>query len=191
VTALPAWSMTHSNTPAKPYGGVPHELLWLLIARNMCRNKLVADLHRAKRREAEYYVAAYAQHYRVPVPLVRAVVERESNWRPCAISPKGAAGLMQIMPTTAQRLGVCDRCNIDQNVSGGCPLLGMANSEIPWGFAAGVGRILRREGHCEQAGSRIPKPGGCRLCISHPSHLPALRSKKTEILETTQKRDIR
>ena len=41
-----------------------------------------------KRREAEYYVAAYAQHYRVPVPLVRAVVERESNWRPCAISPK-------------------------------------------------------------------------------------------------------
>ena len=56
--------------------------LWLLIARNMCRNKLGADSQAGpKRREAEYYVAAYAQHYRVPVPLVRAVVERESNWR--------------------------------------------------------------------------------------------------------------
>lgn len=73
----------------------------------------------ATRLEAEYFVAAYAQHYRVPVAFVRAIVERESNWRVCAVSPKGAVGLMQLMPTTAQRLGVRDRCNIDQNVSGG------------------------------------------------------------------------
>ena len=69
--------------------------------------------------EAEYYVVAYAQHYRVPVALVRAIVERESDWQACAVSPKGAAGLMQLMPLTAQRLGVRDRCNVDQNVSGG------------------------------------------------------------------------
>lgn len=69
--------------------------------------------------EAEYYVTAYAQHYRIPVALVEAVVERESNWRSCAISPKGAVGLMQLMPSTAQYLRVRDRCNIDQNVSGG------------------------------------------------------------------------
>jgi len=71
------------------------------------------------RLEAEYYVAAYAQHYRVPVSLVRAIVERESHWQACAVSPKGAAGLMQLMPLTAQRLGVRDRCNIEQSVSGG------------------------------------------------------------------------
>src|ERR1700732_2461584 len=71
------------------------------------------------RLEAEHYIAAYAQHYQVPVALVHAIVERESNWQPCAISPKGAAGLMQLMPLTAQRLGVKDRCNVDQNVSGG------------------------------------------------------------------------
>jgi len=71
------------------------------------------------RREAEYYVVAYAQHYRVPVALVRAIVERESNWQPCAVSPNGAAGLMQLMPRTAQRLGVKDRCDLDQNISGG------------------------------------------------------------------------
>ena len=72
-----------------------------------------------ERSEAEYYIAAYSQHYQVPIPLVRAVVERESNWRSCIISPKGAAGLMQLMPLTAQRLGIRDRCNIDENISGG------------------------------------------------------------------------
>jgi len=71
------------------------------------------------RMEAEHYVTAYAQHYRVPVALVRAIVVRESNWQPCAISPKGASGLMQLMPATAKRLGVANPCNLDQNVSGG------------------------------------------------------------------------
>ena len=55
----------------------------------------------------------------MPVALVRAVVERESSWRVCAVSPEGAVGLMQLMPATAQRLRVRDRCNADQNVSGG------------------------------------------------------------------------
>ncbi len=71
------------------------------------------------RLESEYYVSAYAQHYQVPIALVRAIIQRESNWRTCAVSSKGAVGLMQLMPTTAQRLGVRDRCNPDQNVSGG------------------------------------------------------------------------
>ena len=69
--------------------------------------------------EAEYYITAYAQHYRVPVALARAIVDRESNWQPCVISEKGAVGLMQLMPATAKRLAVADRCNLDQNVSGG------------------------------------------------------------------------
>ena len=55
--------------------------------------------------EADYYVTAYAQHYRVPVALVRAIVVRESNWQPCVISPKGAAGLMQLMPANCQAAG--------------------------------------------------------------------------------------
>ena len=73
----------------------------------------------ASRQEAEYYVTAYAQHYRVPVDFVRALIAQESGWQPCAISPKGAAGLMQLMPATAVGLGVTDRCDIQQNVSGG------------------------------------------------------------------------
>jgi len=72
-----------------------------------------------ERIKAEYYVAAYAQRYKVPIALVRAIVERESNWQPCVVSRKGAVGLMQLMPVTARRLGVRDRCNLEQNISGG------------------------------------------------------------------------
>src|SRR5262249_294209 len=62
---------------------------------------------------------AYARHYRVPTALVRSIVRQESGWKPCVVSPKGAVGLMQLMPATATRLGVGNRCNIAQNISGG------------------------------------------------------------------------
>jgi hypothetical protein len=52
----------------------------------------------ATRLEAEYYVAAYAQHYGVPIAFVRAIVQQESGWHRCAISHRGAVGLMQLMP---------------------------------------------------------------------------------------------
>lgn len=71
------------------------------------------------RSEAEYYVAAYAQHYQLPVEFVRAIVEQESGWQRCPVSRKGAMGLMQLMPGTAARLNVANRCDLNQNVSGG------------------------------------------------------------------------
>jgi soluble lytic murein transglycosylase-like protein len=55
----------------------------------------------------------------VPVEFVRAIVGQESAWQRCAVSNKGAMGLMQLMPGTAARLKVRDRCNVNQNVSGG------------------------------------------------------------------------
>lgn len=103
------------------------------------------------RMEAEYYVAAYAEHYRVPVALARAIVERESNWQVCTISPKGAVGLMQLMPMTAQRLGVNDRCDPSQNVSGGVRylawLMRLFHNDLRLVAAAyyvGEGKIINR-----------------------------------------------
>jgi soluble lytic murein transglycosylase-like protein len=93
----------------------------LIVAEMLCTISICwAQSGRAPvRTEAEYYVRAYTQHYRVPIGLARAIVGRESSWQPCVTSPKGAVGLMQLMPATAERLGVIDRCNLDQNVSGG------------------------------------------------------------------------
>lgn len=51
--------------------------------------------------------------------LVQAVVGTESGFDPAAVSPKGAGGLMQLMPGTAAALGVVDRFNPRENISGG------------------------------------------------------------------------
>ena len=82
-----------------------------------------ASVSPGSRQEAEYYVAAYSQHYGLPLEFVRAVIEQESGWQRCAVSQKGATGLMQLMPDTAKNLGVLNRCDPDQNISGGVRLL--------------------------------------------------------------------
>lgn len=73
--------------------------------------------------ELSYYADAYADHYRVPRFLVYAIVEQESNWNPSALSNKGAAGLMQLMPETARLYGVRNRYVASQNLSGGVQYL--------------------------------------------------------------------
>ncbi len=55
--------------------------------------------------------------------LIRAVIDEESGGRPCAVSSKGAQGLMQLMPATANELGVKDPFDPKQNVNAGVQLL--------------------------------------------------------------------
>jgi soluble lytic murein transglycosylase-like protein len=67
----------------------------------------------------EKLVLEAADRHRVDPALVRAVIEAESNWNAAAVSRKGAIGLMQLMPTTAQRFGVNEAFSPQQNVDAG------------------------------------------------------------------------
>jgi soluble lytic murein transglycosylase len=60
-----------------------------------------------------------ALEHDVPPALVKAVIAAESLFDTDAVSRKGAQGLMQLMPTTASKLGVADPFSADQNVRGG------------------------------------------------------------------------
>jgi soluble lytic murein transglycosylase-like protein len=59
----------------------------------------------------------------VPADLLIAVIQQESGFRPCSVSEKGAVGLMQLMPSTAEDFGVTDAFDPDQNVEAGATLL--------------------------------------------------------------------
>ncbi len=64
-------------------------------------------------------VTATGFQHRIDPDLISSVIHAESNFNPHARSPKGAQGLMQLMPQTAQKLGVADAYDSQANVDGG------------------------------------------------------------------------
>ena len=100
---------------------------------------------------SERCAASYASAFEVPLELVEAVIQVESGWNPYAVSRKGAAGLMQLMPATASRFGVPDRFNIEENIRGGVAylawLIRLFNGDLRLAVAAyqvGESQILSR-----------------------------------------------
>lgn len=77
----------------------------------------------------EFAINAASKKYRVDPALVRAVIHAESAFRPGARSKKGAMGLMQLMPGTAQDMGVSNPMAPEENIFGGVRYLAMLLSE--------------------------------------------------------------
>ncbi len=94
-----------------------------------------------------------SQQYGVDPALVRAIIHAESAFRVAAKSHKGAVGLMQLMPKTAEELGVSDRLDPQQNIQGGVKYLSQllarfdGNTELATAaYNAGPGAVLRYGG---------------------------------------------
>ncbi len=72
--------------------------------------------------------------------LIKAVIQVESGFNPAAVSPKGAQGLMQLMPATARDLGVADPFHPEENIRGGVAylkqLLGQYSQDVRLALAA-------------------------------------------------------
>lgn len=97
-----------------------------------------------------------ARAHGVDAKLIHAVIRAESGYNANALSPKGAVGLMQLIPATAQRYGVQDSYDPAQNLAGGVrylrDLLTMFNGNMELaiaGYNAGENAVVR-------AGNRIP-----------------------------------
>lgn len=98
-------------------------------------------------------IEQYADQYNVDPILVRAVIQVESDFHPNCLSNKGARGLMQLMPETAQRYGVKDIFDPEENIRGGvaylADLLEMFSNDLPRALAAynaGEGAVTRHGG---------------------------------------------
>ena len=101
----------------------------------------------------EQNVQKAAEKYDLPPALIRAVIQAESNFQVDAVSAAGAQGLMQLMPATAEELGVKNPFDIRQNIEGGTRYLrkmldrfGGSLRKALAAYNAGPGAVLKYNG---------------------------------------------
>jgi soluble lytic murein transglycosylase-like protein len=94
-----------------------------------------------------------AERHKIEPALIKAIIKAESNFNHRAVSPKGARGLMQLMPTTASSLQVQDSFHPENNIEGGVKylryLLNYFNGNLPLALAAynaGENAVIRHRG---------------------------------------------
>ena len=112
-------------------------------------------LSRVSRNPAEFdkIINSCSSEFGVDRSLVKAVIHAESGYNPNAVSSKGAAGLMQLMPATAQDLRVADSFNPSDNIRGGVRylrfLLDTFKGDVTLALAAynaGLGNVAKHGG---------------------------------------------
>jgi soluble lytic murein transglycosylase-like protein len=86
----------------------------------------------------ESVVLRAAKVYDVEPSLIHAVIRQESAGYPCAVSEKGALGLMQLMPDTAVEMGAAEPFDVNQNVAAGTRLL----AELLQRYKGDLNRVL-------------------------------------------------
>lgn len=120
-------SMKRSNSRVPVVGGFVTNLATLVLVgfTTLSSAMVSADCslnaasieHRADAHQDS--ISKYADKYGVDQAMVKAVIAVESCYNTAAVSPKGAQGLMQLIPETAARFGVDDSLNSSQNIYGG------------------------------------------------------------------------
>jgi hypothetical protein len=157
--------MGKAPTPAASFFTVPWVETPVPFSSPPCDPLPAADLDKL--------VEQNSQQEGVKAELIRAVIAQESGARPCAVSWKGAQGMMQLMPATSEQFGVKDPFDPKQNVEAGTKLLKQLltkyNNDVSLALAAynagegrvdkdgGVPQIPETQNYVNDIQSKLPK----------------------------------
>lgn len=119
---------------------------------------LLADCDPLPEQQLNGIITGAAQREGVSFELVKAVVEEESSGRPCAISFRGAEGLMQLMPATADQFDLKDPFDPEQNVEAGAKLLKLLLAKYDNDLGLALSAYNAGSGRVDQEGGIPPIP---------------------------------
>ncbi len=111
---------------------------------------------REKARGFQAVIDAASSQYGVSSDLIKAVITAETCFRPYAVSPKGASGLMQLMPATARRFGAPEEPTITQNIHAGTRYLGWLLNRYQGSVPHAVAAYNSGEGTVDKHGLDVP-----------------------------------
>lgn len=152
---IPAECVT---TYAQKYSVTPLLLLALVkVDGDLIRSTEGGDSARIIKMRSVYapYVNKASTLTAVPAALIDAVITAESSYNQGAISPKGAIGLMQLMPGTARSLGVDPR-DPWQNIYGGARYLAMLGEQFSWNLNLVIASYNAGPNAVNKYGGRVP-----------------------------------
>ena len=95
--------------------------------------------------------------YNIRLPLLQSIAKHESNYDPAAVSPKGATGVMQLMPGTAKDMGVDDPKDPTQNVRGGTRYFAQLLTKYGGNEALALAAYNAGPGAVDKAGGDLTK----------------------------------
>jgi soluble lytic murein transglycosylase-like protein len=99
--------------------GPPNRTTWVVRADRRTGHLVRAALAPRGKASVDEVVEQAAKQHELDPLLVHSVIQAESGYNPLAVSPKGAQGLMQLMPSTARRFGVNNSFDMTENIQGG------------------------------------------------------------------------
>lgn len=137
-----------------PLCAQPLSITWLPSAPRMPPQPMKAAAGPVPRMPDPYRALFHriARETRVPVALIAAVAAAESGFDPMARSPKGATGLMQLMPDTARRFNVLNLLSPEDNLRGGANYLRWLSERFGHDMERVIAAYNAGEGAVERAG---------------------------------------
>jgi hypothetical protein len=196
VNSNPVYTPRPTAKPVLPKGFKPTGIALSTTQAPSAPSLEMSTLELANREKIEQMIREVSDRYHVDPALVRAVIQTESNWNSSAISRKGARGLMQLVPGTAQQLGVNNAFDPQQNLDAGVrylhKLLERYNGDLDKALAAynagpgavdragGIPRYRETREYVQKVTDSYFRPGSDRLPRAFDQRRPIYRAVEAD-----------